>query len=157
MLLQCCAASRTGVNSRVNRVWTIGGDVTGPSLHRLAASALLLLFGASLSAHHSFAVFDRDTQVTLDVVVKEFQWTNPHVFIQVMVRNESGKDEEWSIEGASPNSLVRRGWARDTFKAGDRLTLVVNPLRDGSRGGFFLQAKWPDGRTLGELNMRPPG
>lgn len=132
--------------------------VMGHRLHRIVPLvAWLLLAAGPLAAHHSFAVFDRDKQITLEAVVREFQWTNPHIFIQVRVKNDQGVEEEWSIEGGSPNSLFRRGWTRESFKAGDRITLVVNPLRDGSRGAFFLQARWPDGRTLGDVNMRPPG
>lgn len=128
----------------------------GWSRHLFLLSSLVLP-GAAALAHHSFAVFDRDRQITLQGVVREFQWTNPHVFIQVLVPDASGKQEEWSIEGASPNSLFRKGWTRDSFKPGDKVTLVVNPLRDGGRGAFFLQATWSDGRSLGDLNMRPPG
>ncbi len=130
----------------------------------LTRRSLLQLAGAVLAgsalparAHHSFAVFDRSTRITLEGVVREFQWTNPHVFVQVMVRNDKGVDEEWSIEGASPNMLMRQGWTRESFVPGEKVSLTVNPLRDGGRGANFVHARFPDGRTLGNLNSTVPG
>ncbi len=118
-----------------------------------------MLAGSALPAraHHSFAVFDRSTRITLEGVVREFQWTNPHVFVQVMVRNDKGVDEEWSVEGASPNMLMRQGWTRESFVPGEKVSLTVNPLRDGGRGANFVHARFPDGRTLGNLNSTVPG
>jgi hypothetical protein len=122
----------------------------------LTASLLVAAAGPAV-AHHSFAMFDRETQVTLEGTVREFQWTNPHVFIQLLVKNAQGVEEEWSIEGASPNMLFRRGWTNQSFKPGDRVTIIMNPLRDGTRGGNFVFARLPDGKTLGDMNSRAPG
>lgn len=108
-------------------------------------------------AHHSFAMFDRDRQITLEGRVKAFEWTNPHIFIQIMVKNEHSVEEEWSVEGPSPNMLFRRGWTHESFKAGDRVVLTVNPLKDGRRGANFVFARFEDGRTLGDLSSRAPG
>lgn len=108
-------------------------------------------------AHHSFALFDRDKQVTLKGTVKQFQWTNPHVFIQLQVANEKGETEEWSIEGASPNMLYRDGWTNKTFQTGDQVTMVINPLRDGKHGGSFVYCELPNGKKLGSTGYRPPG
>jgi hypothetical protein len=124
---------------------------------RVALLATGLLAALPLAAHHSFAIFDRDKQVTLSGTVKEFQWTNPHVFVQLLVKNTEGVDEEWSIEGASPNMLFRNGWTNQSFKPGDKVTMVVNPLRDGTRGANFVFAQLPGGKTLGQLNSRAPG
>ncbi len=128
-----------------------------PVMYAVFAAAMLCAVPGLSTAHHSFAMFDRDKQVTLSGTVKEFQWTNPHIFIQLVVENAAGSSEEWSIEGASPNMLFRRGWTNQSFKPGDKVTVVVNPLKDGSRGGNFVQASLPDGKTLGELNSRAPG
>jgi hypothetical protein len=124
---------------------------------RSAALLLALLTSFPIAAHHSFAIFDRDVQITLTGTVKAFQWTNPHVFIQLMVKNAEGVDEEWSIEGASPNMLFRSGWTNQSFKPGDKVTIVANPLRDGKHGANFVFAQLPDGKTLGQLNSRAPG
>lgn len=132
------------------------GKHTRRSVLQLAG---VVLAGSALPAraHHSFAVFDRSTRIMLEGVVREFQWTNPHIFVQVMVRNDKGVEEEWSIEGASPNMLMRQGWTRESFKPGDKVSLTVNPLRDGGRGANFVHARFPDGRTLGNLNSSVPG
>lgn len=98
-------------------------------------------------AHHSFAQFDKTKSVTLEGTVKEWQFANPHTWLQMMVV-ENGAPQEYSIEGSSVNALARRGWSPKTFKPGDKITVVVNPMRDGTRGGAFVRATLSDGRVL---------
>jgi hypothetical protein len=102
-----------------------------------------------LMAHHSAAMFDDNKTIELSGTIKEFQWKNPHVWIQVIVKNADGTMKEWSVEGGGPNSLSRNGWRPSTFKPGDSVTVKVHPMRDGSAAGNFMAAKWSDGRTLG--------
>lgn len=104
----------------------------------LALAALLGAAGPAL-AHHSFAMFDSRSEVTLTGTVREFQWTNPHSWLQLQVQR-GGSIVEYSIELGSPNSMSRRGWRRTTFKPGDRVTAVINPMRDGSAGGSLVYA-----------------
>lgn len=112
-------------------------------------SAAGSLFGApSLLAHHSGAMFDRERVVEMKGTVKELQWSNPHVWLQV-VTSENGTTKEWSLEANSPNTLSRQGWRSTTFKAGDEVTLRFNPMKDGSAAGAFIGAKFPDGKTIG--------
>ena len=99
-------------------------------------------------AHHSFAMFDNQKDVTLEGTIKEFQWTNPHTWIQVMVKDAAGKEVEWSIEGGSPNSLSRNGWKRTSLKPGDKVVLVTHPLKDGSAGGSLVTVS-VDGKPIG--------
>jgi hypothetical protein len=101
------------------------------------------------SGHHSFAMFDREKEITLEGVVKEFQWTNPHTWIQLVVTGADGKVTEWNIEGTSPNGLKRQGWKSNAIKSGDKLTVVISPLRNGDNGGALIMATLPDGKTLG--------
>ena len=83
--------------------------------------------------------------------VKELQWTNPHVWLQVVI-DENGKKTEWSLEGGSPNTLSRQGWRATTFKAGDVVTVRFNPMKDGSAAGLFIGAKFDaDGKTIGRV------
>ncbi len=89
-------------------------------------------------AHHSFAMFDNQKSVTLKGVVKEFQYSNPHSWVELIVKDASGADVQWSIEGGSPNALGRQGWKRTSLKPGDQAVLVVHPLRDGSNGGSWV-------------------
>jgi hypothetical protein len=113
-------------------------------------TAAALLGAAALAAppalsHHSFAMFDVQQEVTLSGTVREFQWTNPHSWLQVDVAR-GGSTVEYSIELGSPNSMSRRGWRRTTFKPGDKITLVMNPMRDGSAGGALVHATDPQGK-----------
>jgi len=115
--------------------------------HVLAGAALLCgaAFAAPAPAHHSFAMFDSAREVTLSGTVREFQWTNPHSWLQVVVPRGSAT-VEYSIELGSPNSMSRRGWRRTTFKPGDAVTVVMNPMRDGSPGGALVHAIDPQGK-----------
>ena len=115
----------------------------------LAAAALCAATVAPLAAHHSAAMFDDAKSVDLNGTIKEVQWTNPHIWIQVIV-DTNGQTTEWSIEGGSPNTLSRNGWRATTFKSGDAVTVRVNPMKDGSPGGSFIGAKFKDtGKTIG--------
>ncbi len=98
-------------------------------------------------AHHSFAMFDMRQSLTLKGTVKQFQWTNPHCFIQVLVLAE-GATKEWSVELHSPGDMYRHGWRPGTLKPGDTVTVVIHPDRDGTTGGLFVSAIGPDGKSL---------
>jgi Family of unknown function (DUF6152) len=108
------------------------------------------LLGASVPAwvHHSGAMFDRNKQIEIEGAIKEFNWTNPHSSFKVDVPNATGKLETWAIEMNSPNNLVREGWKRTTLKAGDKVKVTINPLRDGKPGGWYVAITLPDGKTL---------
>jgi hypothetical protein len=104
--------------------------------------------GAPLLAHHSAAMFDPSKSTEITGTVKELQWTNPHIWIQVNV-DKTGTKEEWSFEGGSPNSLSRSGWKKTSFVPGQKVTIRFNPMRDGTHAGQFVAAKFEDGTTLG--------
>lgn len=112
-----------------------------------AAAGALLLIAQPALAHHSFAMFDQKKVMTLEGTVTQFQWTNPHSFIEMDVPGP-GKPTHWSIELNSPNNLKRQGWSRGSLKAGDKVTLRMNPLRDGSKGGLFLDVRLANGKVL---------
>jgi len=116
---------------------------------RLLLICLLTGIALPVVAHHSFSMFDEKKETVLKGEVKEFQWSNPHTWIQLNVTDESGKVVEWSIEGGSPNLVGRQGWKRNTFKPGDKVEITVHPMRDGQPGGSFMRAVLPDGRRLG--------
>ncbi len=109
---------------------------------RLLTAAILLALASpgAVFAHHSFAMFDNQKSLDLEGTIKEFQWTNPHSWIQLIVKDPSGKDVEWSIEGGSPNGLGRSGWTRMSLKPGDKATIVIHPLKDGTPGGSLMSA-----------------
>lgn len=116
----------------------------------------LAISSTALSAHHSFAAFDRKKEITLTGVVKEVQWNNPHTWIQVMVTDAKGKQTEWGFECGSPNMMSRTGWTSRTVKAGDTVTVVGNPLKDGRPNAALVRVTLPDGRTLGPGDAPTP-
>jgi hypothetical protein len=120
------------------------------SLRRAAILAGLALAAASAAvAHHTYAMFDGRRQVTLHGTVREFQWTNPHCFLQVVVPS-AGTREEWSIQMDSPQTLYRKGWRPGALKAGDAVSVVIHPTRVGSRSGQYMSGTGPDGKPLRE-------
>jgi hypothetical protein len=123
-------------------------------LKRVVLAGLILvatgaLVKTSLVAHHAATMFDTTKVIEVTAKVKEFQWTNPHIWIQIEVQSTSGARQEWSIEGGGPNSLSRQGWRPTTFTPGETVTLRINPMRDGTHAGLFVGAKFADGKTLG--------
>lgn len=114
---------------------------TYKNLMALMGVAVASLTAAPAMAHHSFAMFDNQKSVTLEGTVKGFQWTNPHSWVQFVVKDPAtGKDVEWSIEGGSPSGLARQGWKRTSLKPGDRAEIIIHPLKDGSNGGSLVNA-----------------
>lgn len=118
--------------------------------------SVLVIGGTTVSGHHSFAAFDRTKQVTVMGVVKEVQWNNPHTWIQVVVTDVKGKQTEWGFECGSPNMMSRTGWTSRTLKAGDRVTIIGNPLKDGRPSAALVKVTLPDGRVLGPGDAPPP-
>lgn len=119
----------------------------------VCAGALALSAGAMpAQAHHSMAMFDTTKEVTLTGTVRQFQWTNPHCYIQLMVKDAAGKDVEWSLEMGAPMYLYANGWRPKTLVPGANLSVTINPLRNGKPGGVILTATMADGRKLGNKN-----
>lgn len=120
---------------------------------RTTLLAGLVLAGLSatvlpVDAHHSFSVFNTSETKTVTGTVKEIEWTNPHIWLWVNVPNDKGGADVYAFEGMSPNFLERRGWTRTTLKAGDKITVDYNPLRDGKNGGMFRTGRMENGKTL---------
>ena len=110
---------------------------------------VVLLTGPSAAAHHSFAAFDLTREITLVGTVKEVQFTNPHVWVQMLVPDGKGGQVEWSIEAGAPGMLLRTGWKPNTLKAGDPVTIVTHPARSGATNGSLVRVTLQDGRVLG--------
>ena len=105
-------------------------------------------FAANAAAHHSTAEFDYTKQVTIKGAVKEVQWTNPHSYIQLMVDGEDGAKSQWSVEIGSPSLNVNMGWHKDSVKAGDLVSMVVSPARNGKHYGTLRVLTFADGHKL---------
>jgi len=121
--------------------------------------ALALLTGAAASAHHSYAMFDRQSTKSFEAVVRTWEFASPHAYLWVYINDADGKPQLWGIEGGGPQELLRAGWNKNTVKPGDKVTVTINPLRDGRNGGNLLTLKLADGRTLaaGALPGAPGG
>jgi len=88
--------------------------------------------------------------IELTGTIKEFQFTNPHTWIQIIVENTKGEKVEWSLEWGSPNSLGRRGIRPSTFPPGAKVTMRLHPMLNGAPAGAFVGAKFTDGKTVGQ-------
>jgi hypothetical protein len=126
------------------------------SLHWRRFAAASLLYVPVALAHHSFAMFDLNKEVTVEAVVKEVQFTNPHVWIQIEVVDAKGRRTEWGIEAGARGMMVRAGWTSGTLKPGDRVTLIMHPLKDGKPSGSLVKVTLPDGRVLSNGGGPPP-
>jgi Family of unknown function (DUF6152) len=122
------------------------------------ALAAAVLFGAAtpVLAHHSFTMFDMTKRLTLIGTVTSFEWTNPHAYIEIDVPNDKGAVKHWSIELGSPSILMQSGWKFSSIKTGDKVTLIINPMKSGQAGGFLSTATLPDGKVLGNGPRQEP-
>jgi hypothetical protein len=114
----------------------------------VVVGAVALVAGAA-QAHHSFAMFDMTKEVTVSGTVKQFQWTNPHAYIQLVAKDAQGRDVEWSMEMGAPMYLYARGWRPSSLRAGMQVTVTLNPLRNGRPGGVVRDVVTADGRQIG--------
>jgi Family of unknown function (DUF6152) len=119
------------------------------SAYLAALATVTLALSTPAWVHHSGAMFDRTRETRISGTVSDFQWTNPHASFKVDVPAADGKSVTWSIEMNGPNNLIRAGWKRTTIKPGDKVSVTINPLRDGRPGGWYLAITLSDGRTLG--------
>jgi hypothetical protein len=114
-----------------------------------ALSLGLLVLGVRLVAHHSFsAEYDSNKPITLKGAVTKVEWTNPHAWIYLNVRDESGKLTEWSAELGSPNLLTRAGWTSKSLKVGDQITIEAFMAKDGSKMANVRLVTLADGRQV---------
>src|SRR5579863_6488764 len=102
--------------------------MTGRTRWLTGAAIVPLLVAAPASAHHSFAMFDLTREVTVQGVVKQFTWANPHVWLDIVVNGDNGQAQTWGLESLAVGLLYRQGWTADSVKVGDKVTVVVHPM-----------------------------
>ena len=111
------------------------------------------LLAAPAFAHHSYSMFE-EREIKVQGTVKDFEWTNPHIFVQLIVPTADGKTEEWSLEGSGPGDLGRRGWKFNTLKAGETIKVGIAPLKEADpkngthKGGGLIFVEKADGTRL---------
>jgi hypothetical protein len=121
--------------------------MTKTRLRILAAAGLASALVGGAEAHHSFGMFDQQKNVTLTGTVKSYSFRMPHVWFFMDAPGASGT-EEWGMEMGSPNLITRKGWHINSLKVGDKVTVVMHPMRDGSKAGSVVSVVMPDGKTL---------
>jgi len=136
---------------------------------RISHGILLTIFGAGANVpaqgHHSFAIYDADKPTTIEGVVEEFRWTNPHTMVRLRVADDDGSESVWQLDFDPVNMLVRRGWSPETLEAGDTIAAEIHPLHSGQAGGRLIDFTFRDGPTTVDtsgsgsatiLNVPPP-
>lgn len=115
----------------------------------LVVSTVIAAAGTAVAAHHSFAPYEPTLQIKLSGVITEFRWGNPHVYIELDAEDASAAPRKhWLIECASTSILNRAGWRFNMLKAGDKVTMVVSPLRNGEPAALLKQITLADGRKF---------
>jgi len=108
----------------------------------------LMLAPAPAAAHHSSAMFDSSTEVTLKGTVVEWKWINPHATLRLDVKGPDGTVKTWSVATSNIADLSKRGWTRRVFNAGDEVTVVIRPARSGEPVGMIESVTLADGHKL---------
>jgi hypothetical protein len=131
-------------------------DCRGAWCLAAATAAIGLATTGVAMAHHSFAMFDNEHQIKIAGTVSKLEWGNPHIYI-FLTGGEMGKEAKtWTIEGASPGILNRIGWKFNVVKQGDKVTMIVAPIRSGEPAGLLKEIKLPDGRVLNNGGFAGP-
>lgn len=129
-----------------------------PKVKLFSIAICFLFVGLPIFAHHGFSAFEMNKNVTYAGVVVDYFWVNPHMHITVKVPEGASEPTTvgtWDVEGAAPSIMARQGWNKATYKAGDPITLVAHPLKDGGKGASLFYAIRPDGSRLYQDIARP--
>src|SRR5579864_3595467 len=113
-----------------------------------AAVAALILMAVPALAHHADSLYDLKNPVTVKGVVTRIEWTNPHAYLYITVKNAKGEPEEWSIQLNAPSALKRGGWTATTLKPGDPVSCTGGLARSGAHAMRCLTVETPDGKKL---------
>ena len=122
----------------------------------LISTAAVALSPTLALAHHSAAMFDMEKEVTISGTVKDFQYTNPHSWLIVVVHGADGKDVEWSFETEGPSSLLRAGIKKSSVQEGDKISMTTHAMKDGRPAGQWLVLTKADGTVLAPRGAPPP-
>ena len=125
--------------------------------HDFLIAAAALVLSVPLVAHHGAASFDTGSEITLKGTVTDWTWSNPHCFLKFDVKDESGTVRTWQVETQNPTDMSRRGFARTSFKPGDSVTVIVEPLKGGAPVGRIKSVVLANGQTLVAIAPAPAG
>ena len=113
-----------------------------------AMLTLGLIAAAPTLAHHSFNMFALDKVTTVPATIKSVSWKMPHVWVYATITTPAGATEEWGFECHSPNLVARKGWGSQTLKPGDKISIAMHPMKDGTKAGSLIYFTQPDGKVL---------
>ena len=119
--------------------------ITGTRTHYVWLIAIILATAGAAFAHHSFAVYDHTHTLNLKGTVTRWQWSNPHAYLDIDVKDDKGVVRHYVLEGTSINMLQRTGWRSNMIKAGDQVTAIAAPLLNGEPGGLLLEITLANG------------
>jgi hypothetical protein len=125
-------------------------------LFDILGAAVLLLVSVPLLAHHGTAALDTGKEITLKGTVTEWTWSNPHCFLKFNANDETGGMRNWAVETQGPATMTQRGWSRTSFKAGDEVTVTIEPVKNGQPIGRILHVILPNGQKLIAANPTTP-
>lgn len=114
----------------------------------------VLLTSAPLFAHHGNASFDVGKKVTVKGTVTDWVWANPHCWLKIDVKDDSGKVVNWVAETNNAPDMVEKGWSKQTLKTGDQITATIEPVKNGKPVGRLLTVVLPNGQTLGMAYLK---
>jgi hypothetical protein len=114
----------------------------------VSAAIGILLVSVPLAAHHGAAALDTGKEITLRGTVTEWIWSNPHCFLKFDAKDDTGNVRNWAVETQNPTSMTQRGWSRSSFKVGDEVTVIVEPVKNGQPVGRILTAILANGQKL---------
>src|SRR5436853_7562940 len=119
------------------------------TFYRLLLAAFgILILSSAVAAHHGTASFDTSKDLTLKGTVTEWIWANPHCFLKFDAKDETGSVRNWAVETGNPTDISKSGWARLSFKAGDEVTVILQPVKSGAPVGRIRRVVLPNGQTL---------
>jgi hypothetical protein len=114
----------------------------------IIAALGVLLVSVPLRAHHGAAALDTGKEITLKGTVTEWIWSNPHCFLQFDAKDDTGTVRNWAVETQNPTAMTQRGWSRTSFKAGDEVTVILEPVKNSQPIGRLLTVVLPNGQKL---------
>jgi len=124
-------------------------------IRSIPAIVIMLAIALPVLAHHGSASFDTTKELTLQGTVTEWIWANPHCFLKFDAKDETGMVRNWAAEVSNPTDMARRGWARTSFKVGEQVTVVVQPVKSGDPIGRIRSVTLPGGQTLSNTGPAP--
>jgi hypothetical protein len=137
--------ARSGVPGWRRRTWGL----------RSIVLAILVATVLPLHAHHGSASFDTTKELTLKGTVTEWIWANPHCFLKFDAKDDTGTVRNWAAEVSNPTDMARRGWARTSFKVGEQVTVVVQPVKSGDPIGRIRSVTLANGQVLSNTGPAP--